>query len=273
MGNRILLLALSCCLLCGCASLLERQYATVEAHSSKFWESEATGTLRAESYQDIVNDLMLLIGQHTEQAVIRLYNYEDGLTVSDALEKAAAEVQQETPLGNYAVEYITSTSAAQRGFYELSIQIGYRRTAEQIKAIVNATSVAAVPSLLEAALNEGQQRLTVRVSYWRGEDQALVEQIVTELRQERALTESPAWQVSYYPPEGSVGLIEFDLDPPEAAEDALSPAELPGSGPMPADPAERPLSPEDFSEDLPKNLPEDTAGDLADNAPLPEASP
>lgn len=143
MKKRMCLLLAGCMLLSGCASLLDREYSTVEAHSSKFWESEATGILRAESYQDVVNDLMLLIGQHTEQAVIRLYTYDDGVSVADGLEKAAAEVQQETALGNYVVEYITSSSTAQRGYYELSVQLGYRRTMEQIASIVNATSVAA----------------------------------------------------------------------------------------------------------------------------------
>jgi len=168
MKKRMCLLLASCVLLTGCASLLDREYSTVEAHSSKFWESESTGILRAENYQDIVNDLMLLIGQHTDQAVIRLYSYDDGVTVADGLEKAAAEVQQETALGNYALEYITSSSTAQRGYYELSVQLGYRRTAEQIAAIVNATSVTALQSLLESALDDGKTELTVRVGYVAG---------------------------------------------------------------------------------------------------------
>ena len=84
-------------LLTGCASLLEREYSAVEPHSSKFWESEAAGTLRAENYQDIVNDLLILIGQHSEGATLRLYNFKDDSTVADALEKAAVEIQQETP--------------------------------------------------------------------------------------------------------------------------------------------------------------------------------
>ena len=63
-GRLALQAPLALCLLTGCASLLERSYTTVEPHSSKFWESEAADTLRAENYQDIVNDLLLLIGQH-----------------------------------------------------------------------------------------------------------------------------------------------------------------------------------------------------------------
>lgn len=225
MKKRICLLLAGCVLLTGCASLLDREYSTVEAHSSKFWESEATGTLRAENYQDIVNDLMLLIGQHTEQAVIRLYSYDDGVTVANALEKAAAEVQQETALGNYALEYITSSSTAQRGYYELSVQLCYRRTADQIAAIVNATSVTALQSLLETALDEGKAELTVRVGYWRAEDRAAVEQTVSDLRTERDLTDTPEWTISYYPADGAVGLIEFNLSP--AAEDVMQPKEMP----------------------------------------------
>ena len=221
MKKRMCLLLAGCMLLSGCASLLDREYSTVEAHSSKFWESEATGILRAESYQDVVNDLMLLIGQHTEQAVIRLYTYDDGVSVADGLEKAAAEVQQETALGNYAVEYITSSSTAQRGYYELSVQLGYRRTMEQIASIVNATSVAAVQSLLETALDDGKTELTVRVGYWQEEDRAAVDQTVSDLRAQRELTETPEWTVSYYPASGPVGLIEFNLA--SAAEKTMHP--------------------------------------------------
>ena len=102
----------SLCLLTGCASLLERTYSKVEPHSSRFWESEAADTLRAENYQDIVNDLLILIGQHTESASLRLYNFEDDLAAAAAMEQAAAETQQETPLGAYAVEYMTSADNA-----------------------------------------------------------------------------------------------------------------------------------------------------------------
>ena len=140
-------------LLTGCASLLERSYTTSEPHSSKFWESEAAATLRAENRQDMVNDLLILIGQHTETASLRLYNFPDEQTALEELEKAAQEVQQETPLGAYAVEYITYISQPQRSCFEADLQIGYRRTAEQMQTIVSASSVSALGDLLEAALD------------------------------------------------------------------------------------------------------------------------
>ena len=214
MRRRALILLLSAAaLLSGCSAILDREYSSVEEHSSKYWESEAAGTLRAESYQDIVNDLLILIGKHTETATVRLYNFEDDMTVADTLEQAATEVQQETPMGAYAVEYITCTSQSQRSYYEVSVQISYRRSAEQIQSVVSATSVSALPSLLDAALSEGKRELAVRIGYW-DSDEAGIAAIVEKARADRGLTaDDPAWAVSCYPKTGAVGLIEFVFSP------------------------------------------------------------
>ena len=206
-------LALS--LLTGCASLLERSYTTSEPHSSKFWESEAAGTLRAENRQDIVNDLLILIGQHTESASLRLYNFPDEQTAAEELEKAALEVQQETPLGAYAVEYITYVSQPQRSCFEADLQIGYRRTAEQMQTIVSATSVSALGDLLEAALDGGRTELVVRMGYWQADSREKVEREVQQVRQEREIREETVWIVHYYPESEPVGIIEFLLKPTE----------------------------------------------------------
>ena len=210
--NRLAAVLLCLCLLTGCASLLEREYSTAEPHSSKFWESEAADTLRAENYQDIVNDLLILIGRHKESALLKIYGFEDEVAVTAALEKAALEIQQETPLGAYAVEYVTSYGQPQRGYYEATVQIGYRRTAEQIEAVVTATSPEAVYSLLASALDNGRSELAVRMSYWGADGGEKVEAAMSQLRQERGLEETPTWQVRYYPAGSSVGLVEFLLD-------------------------------------------------------------
>ena len=202
-------------LLTGCASLLERSYTTSEPHSSKFWESEAAAALRAENRQDMVNDLLILIGQHTETASLRLYNFPDEQTALEELEKAAQEVQQETPLGAYAVEYITYISQPQRSCFEADLQIGYRRTAEQMQTIVSASSVSALGDLLEAALDGGRTELVVRMGYWQADSREKVAQEVQQVRQERGTREEAVWIVHYYPETDPVGIIEFLLKPTE----------------------------------------------------------
>lgn len=213
MKARLLAFALALMCLTGCASLLEREYHTVEPHSSKFWESEAADTLRAENYQDLVNDLLILVGQHEESATIRLYNFEDDLSVTEAMEQAAGEVQHDTPMGAYAVEYITSASQAQRGYYEITVQIAYRRSLEQIQSVVNATRTEAIYSLLESAMNAGRKELAVRISYWNLDGREVVQNAVSRLREEHGLTATAEWIVNYYPANRMVGLVEVIMDP------------------------------------------------------------
>ena len=57
----------------GCASFLERDYSVVQPHSSTYYESEDRSVLRAESYQDLVNDLMLLLTGGAREGTIWLY--------------------------------------------------------------------------------------------------------------------------------------------------------------------------------------------------------
>ena len=121
-------------------------------------------------------------------------------------------------MGAYAVEYITTSSQAQRGYYEVELQIGYRRTAEQIQAVVNTTSPEALYSLLETALDEEKTELAVRIGYWGQNGQTQVEEAVTRIREDRGLQETPLWQVIYYPQEGPVGLVEVLLEGGEMPE-------------------------------------------------------
>ena len=263
MKLRLFALLAAVCLLTGCTSLLEREYSTSEPHSSKFWESEAAGTLRAENYQDFVNDLLLLIGEHRETATLRLYHFKGDLTVADMVERAAVEVQKETPFGAYAVEYITSTGKEQRGYYEVQLQIGYRRTAEQLQSIVNATAPEALYSLLEHTLASGGNELVVKIGYWAADGQERVERTIQQLRVDRGLEESPGWTVNYYPEQGPVGLVEVLLDvPPEEPPVELD--EYPEEG-EPADPGEG-ESVEEGAEETDISGAEDAAEKISENS-------
>lgn len=192
----------------GC-SLLEREYSSVEPHSSSYYESEAGNVLRAENYQDLVNDLLVLIGEYAAEGTIWLYPGKEELDAQQAIEQACQEVQRETPMGSYAVEYVTYTvSEDNRAYSEIKLSIGYRRTAAQLESIVHATSVSALHALLSAAADSGAPELVVQVGYFKDQAQE-VRDIVAQTEQEQHGESSGTWQLAFYPNETSAGIIEI----------------------------------------------------------------
>ena len=190
-------------LLTGC-SFLNREYSSIEAHSATYYESEDRSILRAEGYQDLVNDLLVLVTGHKEEGKIRLALTDMELDGETAMERATHETQFETPLGSYAVDYITYTMDEDSGLIE--VNIGYRRSAEQVSGMIHTNSISALPNLLSAAVENDLEELALQVGYFEGQTDE-VAQIVEQVRQEKEIVKP--WQVNYYPNETDAGIIEI----------------------------------------------------------------
>lgn len=202
----------------GCASFLERDYSVVQPHSSTYYESEDRSVLRAESYQDLVNDLMLLLTGGAREGTIWLYAGTEPLDASAAAERACKEVQQETPLGAYAVKYLTYTiDDSARNYTAIHLTIGYRRTQEQIASMVYTTSVSALGELLTAAARRGSGELVVQVGYFDHQEEE-VRSIVDQVQAMEAPEQKEPWTVNFYPEGGDVGIIEILLKKVEKVE-------------------------------------------------------
>lgn len=204
----ILLLLAGVLLLTGCSSFLHREYSVVEPHSSTYYENE--DVLRAENYQDIVNDLLMLVGQQAKEGAIWLY-LDDGADAAELAERACREVQTETPLGAYAVDYLTYTiDSTPRNYVAIDLTIGYRRTAAQMDAIVHTTSISALPNLLTAAAEQREEELTVQLSYFHDQQQEVRNMVAAAQKEHGGQNQEP-WQVNFYPEGADAGIIEIIL--------------------------------------------------------------
>lgn len=233
-------LAAACLPLCGCARMLERSYTVVEPHSAVYRESGESGTLRADTYQDLVNALLLLLGEHAESGVVRLYNAGDD--APQLCDDACREVQRETALGSYLLDYVTYSTRAERAYFELSVVFGYRRTAEQQEAIVNTTGVYSLPALLREAAAAGDDRLCLHVSYFTG-GRSGVEEMVAAVQSESEPEAELPWRVVFYPDVEEPEIVEIRLryDPAEfPAPEEPEGDEMPAEGEAPVDEGEEP---------------------------------
>ncbi|MCI9156748.1 MAG: hypothetical protein HFF44_07385 [Lawsonibacter sp.] len=214
-GRRSLLaamLALSL-VLTGCSALLERDYSSVTPHNAAPTTEGDPSILRADSYQELVNALIYFISGGMEEGNVRLYT--DAENVEPFLSDACLEVVQEDPLGAYCVEFIKYTVDPVVTYSEAHLSITYRRTREQVAAIVQATGTAAIRSELGTALTSFAPERTLRISYFE-EDEAFIQDLARQAYYDAPACAlgMPEVAVSIYPNSGRQRIVEILLTYP-----------------------------------------------------------
>ena len=228
-------LLLTAGLLGGCARLLERSYSVTEPYADRYWDSSAEDTLRAETYQDLVNSMLLLIEQKAEEGVIRCYDeaeeYQQALL-------ARSEVRQETMLGSYLLKELRLSYEGGSGYSTVTCQMTYREDAEDISALMPISDSQSLVDLLRLAVREDYEKLAAHFTYEppREDVIAAVESLWQELCAGEEETAAESVLSSEELPSGSEADPETDTAPvPEIeAEAAPEPEPEPESEPEPA---------------------------------------
>ena len=235
-----------CLLLTGCSGLLERSYSVVEPYTARFWETGAEDTLKAETYQDLINSLLLLVEERAEEGHIRYYG-KDAEVAYLLAGAAALEVRKDTMLGSYLLEDITYSRESSETYSTLHYQIRYRTDTEDPDGVMQLRDPQSLTDLLRLALRENHNGLTARFVYdVSAED---VEAVVASLWQElyRAALETEEEMPPEEMPEEETPPEEAPPEPPAETEEPEQPDEPGAEGPEAQPPAEgeTPVPPEE----------------------------
>lgn len=151
-------------LLSGCGGILNRSYSSETPHSQFSDEGKNSSVLRAESYEGLVAALLHLISNGQGGGLIRLYDYSG--TPEQDVDTACLEVTTKDPLGAYAVDYIKYDMAHLSDYFEIDLNLFYKRTWQQITAVSSVTGSGAMFGELRAALLDFQKEKVLRVNYF-----------------------------------------------------------------------------------------------------------
>lgn len=202
----LIVVVLTCFGLMGCEMLLERDYTSVERHNEQYVEVEDSAALIVQNYIGLRNAVLYFIEEGMENGVIRVYDY-DG-DVSDDLTQVCLSIKQSTPLGAFAVEYISHERLNIVTYTELNIYITYRRSREQIKSIESIASEEFGEKLKED-LGETDTYMVYRFNYT--EDEERLMQLITDAAMDVYLPGMPSFDVSLYPESGVQRIVEIDV--------------------------------------------------------------
>ena len=123
--------------LTGC-SLAPDEYLYITPHVDSSSQSNPSDAVVAENYLSLKNAILSMVRTGQTEGIIHVTNY-DG-SVEEDLAEAAYEVSKLDPLGAYAVDYMTHSCAQIVSYYEIQIDITFRRTAQEIVEIISVST-------------------------------------------------------------------------------------------------------------------------------------
>ena len=211
---RFIALLLLLCALTACSSAPD-QALSVTPHAGTANQVAQTDAVIVEDYAQLKQAILDLVEAGQSEGTIRALNY--GSSLEDDLAQAAYEVAKAEPLGAYAVDYMTHDCTLIVSYYEIRIRITFRRTAREIAEIETLVSQTLLPARLEAAVDNLEDRVTLRLSNYREIDiPALVASYCAE--HPGTVMEAPTVSVSLYPDSGAARILEIDLDYTETVQ-------------------------------------------------------
>ena len=207
----ILLCAALGATLSGCASVFDKEYLSVTTFPESTTSPDADGATAVRSYLDLKLAINSLVTAHSESGTLDFSNY-NSASISDDLAAATKEVSTETALGAYAVDYISYDLDRIAGYYEAEVYVYYRRTAEEVEAIVSESTVSGLREAIETALSELRTELVVMVSA-SGAGEEEVNEYITEAYMDSPLScvLRPKSEVTMYTGGGLQRIYEIKL--------------------------------------------------------------
>ena len=203
-------------LLSGCSAMLEREYQSVEPHVRLSVAEDDSNAVWAESYSELQGAILAQVKAHEEVGVIRLKNWKGD--VEEQLTRACDEVSHSDPLGAYAVDRIQHSFTRMVSYYEATITIDFRRSAEQIAAVTTVTGSGAIRAELVDALDGFVTETAFQINYFDAtQDADYIRGLIREAYYDlpAAALGMPEVQVQLYPEQGSRRVVEVLLAYPE----------------------------------------------------------
>ena len=202
--------------LSGCSAMLEREYQSVEPHVRLSVAEDDSNAVWAESYSELQGAILAQVKAHEEVGVIRLKNWKGD--VEEQLTRACDEVSHSDPLGSYAVDRIQHSFTRMVSYYEATITIDFRRTAEQIAAVTTVTGSGAIRAELVDALDGFVTETAFQINYFdETQDADYIRGLIREAYYDlpAAALGMPGVEVQLYPDQGSRRVVEVLLTYPE----------------------------------------------------------
>ena len=193
----------------GCLNFLEGSVVSITDHEFPPYEKPPVEQIVVADYEEFKAVLLDLIYTHEVSAQILCHNF-DGEDVQSEVMRASEEIMFEHPVGAYAVADFTVTTAKVMSSFEVDIEIEFKRTAEQIGSIINASTSRYLMTQLLNIMSEHREEAAIRTSMMLSEEEIFEQIREIYYQNPRRIVMLPIVAVEIFPKEAELTVGEDD---------------------------------------------------------------
>ena len=215
-----------CCavfaVLSGCSSIFDREYVSVSDHVDEYVEPERISqTVAVKNYAAMRNAVLGMVEGGVDHFMFTTENYSGN--AKEDISRACLEVTRETPIGSYAVEYMTHYCAQILTYYRIEVFVTFKHTPEEIASV---TRVSGSRDLIDRVIGDVVEYRPGAAYSFVGidmDENSIRDAITEEYRRSPVMiTDLPSVTCSIYPNEESVQkIIEIKYNYSETVESLL----------------------------------------------------
>lgn len=209
MGVLLLLLG-AVCLMEGCTGWMNGEYSKVEPHVEVYANDKDSekDTAVIRNFEELTDLLVSLVTHHTSEISVDVSRYDGAVELE--MKRAIEDLRQEHPLVSYALAECKADFAEIGARRVCTLNLSYRRSAEQIESIQSVWGVQGMKQKINMALDDAQSTLVLRASsYGELDVETYVEQYYGTHMDD--MMELPRVTATVYPDRGSSRIIEINF--------------------------------------------------------------
>ena len=213
---RTIALGLALCVsFSACSRFVPSSYTRVSAHSQTKSEQVDTNVVSVGDYAGLRRAIRDFVRGGVEHGVIRVQQYA-GESLEEDLAAAAYSVAREDPAGAYAVDYMTHECTLIVSYYEIHVDITFRKTQTALADIPYVSGQAELERRLHEAMDSYDSVLTIYAGFEQEPDYAALAQEYYEENLGRLMA-LPQITVENYPQGGKTRIAELTFSYPQPA--------------------------------------------------------
>lgn len=204
-------------LLTSCAPMLENEYSSITpvTESTPEPERDSDDELEASNFDELKSAVLWLVRSGNTEGSVRLRNYNGNVT--NDVNKVCRDVWRNEPIGNFALDYISSEITRIVAEYDISFTLTYQRTNEQIQAVENISGTYAFKERFLDVLTDFGKELVFETNLFYSEEQFEFEQEKNRIYYGNPIYAQgiPEMEIKYYPETGLRRIVDIKLTYPD----------------------------------------------------------